>query len=171
MQQYFQIDPEIDGGKYKMKGEVKAAHRAEFQVQDYPMVHIAGIHKAYNVNLTNEFRAFDVTPQMWRILVTLQAKDGYSIGHLSEITLIEQSHLSRMIDSMERDDLLIRKEQMRDKRIKLVHLTRKGRKLFVQLLPIVLDQYDKVLSGFSSDEISTLMEYLGRIRVNMTTHI
>ncbi len=135
------------------------------------MVHIAAIHKAYNVTLANEFRTFDVTPQMWRVLVTLQARDGYSIGHLSDITLIEQSHLSRLIDTMERDKLVDRQAQSRDKRIKLVQITRQGRALFQELLPLVMSQYDKVLSGFSPKEIAKLMDYLGRMRKNLSSNL
>ncbi len=150
-----------------MKSKTASFKNSEFIVQDFPMVHIAAIHKAYNVTLANEFRSFEVTPQMWRILVTLQAKNGYSIGHLSDITLIEQSHLSRLIDTMELDKLVDRQSQSRDKRIKLVQITQKGRSLFEEILPIAMSQYDKILSGFSRDEIDNLMGFLGRIRRNL----
>jgi MarR family transcriptional regulator, organic hydroperoxide resistance regulator len=150
-----------------MKSQAASFKKSEFNVQDFPMVHIAAIHKAYNVTLANEFRSFDVTPQMWRILVTLQAKDGYSLGHLAEITLIEQSHLSRLIDTMENDRLVKRQAQNRDRRIRLVKITAKGQSLFEDLLPIVMSQYDKILAGFDKQEISKLMEFLGRLRVNL----
>jgi len=150
-----------------MKSQAASFKNTEFNVQDFPLVHIAAIHKAYNVTLANEFRSFEVTPQMWRILVTLQSKNGYSIGHLSDVTLIEQSHLSRLIDTMEQDKLVDRRSQSRDKRIKLVQITRKGRSLFEEMLPIAMSQYDKILTGFSRDEIDSLMGFLGRIRRNL----
>ena len=153
-----------------MKSQTASFKKTKFNVQDIPMVHIAAIHKAYNVMLANEFRSFEVTPQMWRILVTLQAKNGYSIGHLSDITLIEQSHLSRLIDTMEQDKLVDRKSQSRDKRIKLVQITRKGCLLFEEILPIAMSQYDNILSGFSRDEIDNLMGFLGRIRKNLSSN-
>ena len=152
-----------------MNSQTLSQQKTEFNVQDFPMVHMAAIHKSYNVILGNEFRNFDVTPQMWRVLVILQAKDGYSIGHLSDITLIEQSHLSRIIETMEGDDLVIRHAQTRDKRIRQVHITQKGRALFEDLLPIVLAQYGTVLTGFDQSETAKLMEFLGRIRTNLRT--
>jgi DNA-binding MarR family transcriptional regulator len=150
-----------------MNSQTLSQQKTEFNVQDFPMVHMAAIHKSYNVILANEFRNYDVTPQMWRVMVMLQAKDGYSIGYLSDITLIEQSHLSRIVETMEGDDLVIRQAQSRDKRIRQVHITPKGRALFEELLPLVLAQYDIVLTGFSQSETAKLMEFLLRIRVNI----
>ena len=153
-----------------MKSITSAKTKSEFSVQDFPMVHMAAIHKTYNAILAKEFRGKDVTPQMWRVLVTLQAKDGYSLGHLAEITLIEQSHLSRLIDTMESEQLVKSQAQSRDKRIKLVYITRRGRVLFKELLPIVMAQYDKILAGFDVQETNKLMEFLGRLRANLNSN-
>jgi DNA-binding MarR family transcriptional regulator len=68
---------------------------------------------------------------------------------------------------MELDKLVDRQSQSRDKRIKLVQITQKGRSLFEEILPIAMSQYDKILSGFSRDEIDNLMGFLGRIRRNL----
>jgi len=142
-----------------------------YSVQDYPMVHMAAIQKSYNANLAHEFRALEITPQIWRVLATLQEKEGHTLGLLSEITLIEQSHLSRMIDSMEREKLVTRKSQSRDKRFKLVHLTSRGRQLFEELLPTALAQYDMAFRDFSEQEKSQFMDFLKRARTNLSSNI
>jgi DNA-binding MarR family transcriptional regulator len=68
---------------------------------------------------------------------------------------------------MEQDGLIERRTAKRDKRYSLVHATPAGRAKFSEILPTVMRQYQRALSGFSRGEVATLVNLLGRIEENV----
>ena len=48
-----------------------------------------------------------------------------------------------------------------------LYLTAAGRRKFEEALPTVLWNIDRVVDGFSTDELRTLMDFLDRMRDNV----
>lgn len=110
---------------------------------------------------------FGVTLSAWRVMAALHHKDGQRVGQLSEMTSIEVSTLSRVLDMMQEKKLVERRRPMDDARTVTAHLTPAGYALTVRIIPIARYYETVALSDFSADEIETLRKLLKRAFGNM----
>ncbi len=117
---------------------------------------------------SEEVRPLGTTLQEWRVLAALRERDGRRMGDLSDTTSIEVSTLTRLVDSMEKKGLVVRRRDAEDARAVLLHVTPAGRRLTRRVLPIA-DRYEAVaLAGFNAAEAKTLKAALRRLYANMS---
>lgn len=76
---------------------------------------------------------------------------------------IRRSSVTGMLQTMEKNGLLVREKDLSDARIKRVHLTEKGRELDRKLRQWIRDLEEEMLGGFSSEERDLLRQMLFRI--------
>ena len=123
----------------------------------------ARIAAAFNA----EMRQIGASLQVWRVLAALREKDGRRMGDLSETTSIEVSTLTRLVDNMEKDGLVVRRRDSGDARAIALHVTASGRRLTQRIVPIA-ERYEAVaLAGFSAGEAEILKAALRRLYANM----
>ena len=96
----------------------------------------------------------------WRTLSILAEKDGATINDLSEYSFIERSALSRLLETMEDDDLIERRTRTDDRRTTEVHLTRKGQQMFAEMLPVRRRVFKQASAGLSRGEIAQMMQII-----------
>ena len=75
--------------------------------------------------------------------------------------------MTRSVDALEERGLVRRRRELRDRRHVQIHLTATGHRKFEEVLPTVLWNIDRVVAGFSPDELDTLMDFLRRMRDNV----
>jgi DNA-binding MarR family transcriptional regulator len=146
--------------------EVTAA-AASFHVADWPMHYLLAIVRCHVRNMGMVLLPFECGPLVWRVLSIVCERERCSIGQLAEISVIERSNLSRIVDGMERDGLVAKVGHVRDKRQTRVAVTAKGRALFARSLPAVLDYYRQFLGGISPDERTVFMRVLKKVERNV----
>lgn len=117
--------------------------------------------------LTRKFKPYDITPEQWGLLNRLWEKDGISQKELSEITMKDQTTVTRILDKLERKGLIKRQTCPNDRRSFLIFLTDTGRNLEDQLVPIAYEVLDEALQGISEKEIKQLKVLLNRIFINV----
>ncbi|MFQ5535315.1 MAG: MarR family winged helix-turn-helix transcriptional regulator [Sphingomonadales bacterium] len=105
----------------------------------------------------------------WRVLAVLHARDRRSIGELAAYTVMDQSTLSRVIDQMERDGLVERRQGRLDSRVVEVHILEAGNKAFDTILPKAMREMDFALKNFSEEERQALFRLLHKILDNIRT--
>jgi DNA-binding MarR family transcriptional regulator len=114
-----------------------------------------------------EVRPLGATLPMWRVLAALRERDGRRMGELSATTSIEVSTLTRLVDQMERKDLVVRRRDPEDARAVALHVTAAGKRLTRRIVPIA-ERYEKVaLKGFAPAEADALRSALRRLYGNM----
>ena len=125
----------------------------------------AGARIAAAVNA--EMRQIGASLPVWRVLAVLREKDGRRMGDLSETTSIEVSTLTRLVDNMEKDGLVVRRRDSGDARAISLHVTASGRRLTQRIVPIA-ERYEAVaLKGFTAGEVAVLKKALRRLYDNM----
>ncbi len=118
--------------------------------------------------LLEKLRPHGVTVQRWRVLMVLANEGPKNISQLVDLTFIPQSGLSRVVDQMERDRLVVRSSTDEDSRRVTVSITDEGRAIYQQLVPVVRDYADALTRGFSKDERKNLAAFLGRVQSNLS---
>ena len=119
------------------------------------------------LDLKNDLRPVKMTLSRWRTLSVLNASDGRSMGELADYMVIEQAALSRIVDQMERDKLVIRRLAHNDNRVVQVFLTAAGRRMFKKIRPLELRHFAKLIKGFKQTDQQSLEASLHRLWQNI----
>lgn len=98
----------------------------------------------------------DITFDEWMILGPIWNLKGASQKECGEITTKDKTAVTRIINSLEEKNLVVRVSDQIDKRIKRIVLTRKGEKLFDDILPIIEKTRFQMNNDISEDELKTL---------------
>ncbi len=123
---------------------------------------------AINRRLHRNFRQYkvNITPEQWTVLLCLWEKDGVTQQELCDATLRDKPSMTRLIDNMERQNLVVRIAGTTDKRINLIHLTRTGRDLEEMSRFVANKTLKEALRGLSMEELSIGQEVLRRVFLN-----
>lgn len=124
---------------------------------------------AYHLNgdLVEKLRRQRINVTRWRILAVLAMGDGITINEVVERAMMQQSALSRALMNMEKEDYVRRVARRDDARYVEVFLTDKGRALFNSLNVVVRRRQQRLLEGFSPQELATAFALIRRMSQNM----
>ena len=99
----------------------------------------------------------------WRVLATLNDEDGAMITTLARISLLEQSHLTKIVDQMERRGWVTRRPDPVDARRVRVFLTDEGRELATDLVVDARAHEEGLLSRLSPEEAAAIKPVLKQL--------
>jgi DNA-binding MarR family transcriptional regulator len=110
---------------------------------------------------------YDITPDQWSILSRLSEQDGISQNELGGRIAKEKTNIARMIEVMERKQLVRRQVSDEDQRQRMVYLTPLGIKTYQNLIPIAQSILDQARQGFTDAEIAYLITMLNQVYENL----
>lgn len=110
---------------------------------------------------------YPITVDQWRIFSLLWESDGLCQRHMAEAIDKDKASLARTLDIMEKQSYLIRVPDQKDRRQKLVYLTKQGKQLQEKLLPIVEQTLEETRGELSETEVDTLKSLLCQIIRNL----
>lgn len=112
-----------------------------------------------------------LTTQQWAVLGALSrpaAKDGMSVGDLARYLLVSRQNLSGLISRMERDGHVAIEPDGRDRRSRLITITRSGHEVWnKEAIPRINEYYEQALTGFSVTDLTHTLHYLLKLLDNM----
>jgi len=117
--------------------------------------------------ISRRLERYGLTLPMYRVMAALWQRGGQSLGDLSEMTTVEISTLSRLVGVMQRKGLLSRTRPDSNARTVEINLTKSGRALVEQLIPLAQRHEQVGLEGFAPDEIAALKKNLVTVYRNL----
>ena len=126
------------------------------------------VSAAINRKLSNNFKHYgvNITPEQWTVLIYLWEKDGVTQQELCNATFKDKPSMTRLIDGMERLNLVVRISSKEDRRINLIHLTRTGRDIEEKSRFIANKTLKEALKGLTIEEMSISQETLRKVFAN-----
>ena len=110
-----------------------------------------------------QLREHGLTVGRWQVLSVLSRFDGSRIGTIADLSGGEQPAVSRVIDQMERDGLVVRRPSLMDSRAVEVWITERGRALTARLMPEAEVFVERMFRKLSPAEIRGLTKILERL--------
>ena len=101
-----------------------------------------------------------LTEQQWRVIRALAEVNGLESKELAGRTLILRPSLTGIIDRLERDGLVLRKKDKDDGRKTCIWMTRKARRLYESIMPLVEAEYSDMQHCFSEKKWDLLYDSL-----------
>ena len=109
----------------------------------------------------------NLTIEQWSVLYQLWKKDGSSQQDLCLSTFRDKPSITRLVDNLEKLQLVKRVPSASDRRINLVYLTRQGVKMEEQTLELAEETLNEALTGIPSENINLCKEILQQVYDNL----
>jgi len=115
--------------------------------------------------LAKAIEEFGITPEQWTVMATLWITGKpLNQSEITQLTMKDKHTVSRIVQRLERDGLIEKKNDPHDARITIIRPTRKGASLKEKVPRCVLRHFDKILSDYSDEEVNALIASLKRLR-------
>ncbi len=109
----------------------------------------------------------NLTIEQWSVLYQLWKHDGSSQQELCKRTFRDKPSITRLVDNLEKLQLVKRVPSETDRRINLVYLTKQGMKLEEQTMNIAEETLNEALTGISPEHVSLCKEILQQVYDNL----
>jgi len=122
-----------------------------------------GYQRAWAI-LREEIDQYDLTPPQFALLAFLWQQDGLTQVELSEKGQIDRSTIGGLIDRLERNGLLERRQHPQDRRAYRIYLTEHGRSMESTLSACAERSLKKLTCGLNENEVKELRRMLDILR-------
>jgi MarR family transcriptional regulator, organic hydroperoxide resistance regulator len=110
---------------------------------------------------------FPITPPQFTALLWLHEEGDMTIGELSQRMYLACSTTTDLVDRMEKNGVVERIRDDRDRRVVRIHMLDKGKAIIQDVLAARQAYLAEVLTRFSSDELKELEKYLSLLYQEM----
>jgi len=139
------------------------------RVIDSSIAYLVGrTSRAIIKRLTKKFAdaGFDVSYEQWSILIHLYRRDGQTQQELSNIAVKDKAAITRLLNVLEKKNIVLRIPDRTDKRSKLVYLTNKAKEFRKDLMALVEEMLEEAEQGVSLEEMEQCRATLNKIFLN-----
>lgn len=124
----------------------------------------------YNAAMSSEMAEQGLTTPQMRSLAVLSVIDGILIRELAVYAVVQQSTLSRALDTLDQSGLIRRETDQQDSRATRVFITKSGREVYDRLWPHMSAAYDAMFKGIDGAEKQAFVGTLQTILRNIRKH-
>ncbi|MCX6298845.1 MAG: MarR family transcriptional regulator [Bacteroidetes bacterium] len=120
--------------------------------------------------LQKNFRAagLEITIEQWSVLYHLWKEDGLSQQELCNRTFRDKPSITRLIDNLEKQNLVNRLPSTTDRRINLVALTNKAKDMQQLTIDLANQTMNEALNGVKKEDIDLVKQIFQRVYDNLT---
>lgn len=111
----------------------------------------------------------NLTIEQWSVLYQLWKHDGTSQQELCTRTFRDKPSITRLVDNLEKLQLVKRVPSEADRRINLVYLTKAGMRLEEQTMTLAEQTLNEALTGIPSEQVNLCKEILQQVYDNLVT--
>ena len=136
------------------------------------VLYLAGhITKTIHNQLTAAFAAHRIplTVEQFSLLSTLWYNDGMNQQSLAIALNRDKTTIARMVQIMEKNNLLVKVADKSDMRNKLIYTTNKGKNLQEQAVRLAGELYVRALDGLDENALAKTIQMLQSINKNLVS--
>ena len=119
--------------------------------------------------LQKKFNAagLNLTIEQWSVLYHLWKEDGKSQQELCNATFRDKPSITRLVDNLEKLQLVKRVASEKDRRINTIYLTKQALKLEEQTMELAEETLNDALAGVPADQVNLCKEVLQKVYDNL----
>lgn len=120
------------------------------------------------LNYSTAFKqlGLDITPEQWTILDSLSDQNGLSQKELASENFKDAPTISRILNVLERKELIERKQAKLDRRSFKIFLTEKGKKVVQKAQPLVKSLRKQGWQNLSDEDYQSFLKIMKQIFEN-----
>lgn len=136
---------------------------ADFSIDDQIGHVLRRAYQAASAHLARRLKPYDLKPQQFATLQRLRELGPTSQNRLGEAVDMPRANIHKMVQRLHDRGLVELRADPADARVRLVALSRQGRALAEELIPLDLASTEDALAPLSDGERRTLYRLLRRI--------
>ena len=109
----------------------------------------------------------EITIEQWSVLYHLWKEDGKSQQQLCEATFRDKPSITRLVDNLEKSNLVKRVAAKNDRRINLIYLTGEAKNLQEKTMSVANQTLNEALEGVSNEDIEMAKNVLQKVYDNL----
>ncbi len=121
--------------------------------------------RRYSQNVFNDL-SFDLTVDQWIVLKRIHESEGITQAEIADDVIKDNASVTRIIDQLVKKEVVNRQPHADDRRRFSLILTKKGVKLYDNILPVILRMRTQGIDGISERELKTTIKVLNKIAEN-----
>lgn len=106
----------------------------------------------------------DVTPEQFAVLITVHHNPGVSQTEIARRGYKEKTNVSRIVETLVKRGLLVRREDGADRRAFRIYLTEEGERLNRRIFPTVARLNETASATLTTSELQRLLDLLESVR-------
>ena len=111
----------------------------------------------------------EITIEQWSVLYHLWKEDGQSQQQLCEATFRDKPSITRLVDNLEKAQMVKRVAAKNDRRINLIFLTNEARELQDNTMEVANQTLNEALEGVKLEDIDIAKAVLQKVYDNLLT--
>jgi DNA-binding MarR family transcriptional regulator len=119
------------------------------------------LQKKFNV------AGLNITIEQWSVLYHLWKQEGISQQELCNATFRDKPSITRLVDNLEKSNLVKRVASENDRRINLIYLTKQGQKLQEETMAMADETLNEALITVPTDRVDVCKEVLQVVYDNL----
>jgi len=123
-------------------------------IQEITIYGIAYLYTLIDNKISNYFKDFDLSPAKFNTLMIIEhegKENGLSQVDICKKLLVTASNITKLLDRLDKDGLIIKHTQKGDRRVNLIKISKKGSELLDRAWPGYI-KLIKELSGLINSE-------------------
>lgn len=123
-------------------------------------------HRVVMSHVSNVLLPYNLSAPEWKLLGMLAENGGVKLAKLAELLGVEAPLVTSLVDSLEKKNLVRRKNDPQDKRAKIIEATKKALIMLEDIEPKILAKAGILFDGVSQDDLRTYLRVLDTIVKN-----
>jgi DNA-binding MarR family transcriptional regulator len=126
-------------------------------------------HSAFNKALLTHFKNNNISlsKEQWTILSVLWQEDGCSQQTLAEKTYKDKPGITRLVDNLEKENLVERRPDSKDRRLNLIFLTSQGKAIENDVMTVVEQTIKSAIEGIAPENLQIVKETFLKVYQNL----
>ncbi|HBC96136.1 MarR family winged helix-turn-helix transcriptional regulator [Clostridium sp. MT-14] len=122
--------------------------------------------KIFSETMEQRLSPYSITRPQWVAIYYIYTSNSITQRVLADKMSVKEPTVVRLIQKMEQEGLLTRFGIAGDKRVKQLHLTKKGTNLYHELLPVAEKFMNDTIEGISKENLQILKDTLSMMVYN-----
>ncbi len=139
-------------------------HKEDLDFTSFISFRIGALARDLARYFNSRFAEYNITIGQALVIFFLLDKDGSSVKDIAQALQLDSPAVSRLIDRLLKEKLIIRKEDNEDRRTLQIFLTDKGRSLAEKVLPISAGFNQSLKERLGEKEFLALQESISEIK-------
>lgn len=109
----------------------------------------------------------DITIEQWSVLYHLWKEDGLSQQQLCDATFRDKPSITRLVDNLEKLQLVKRVASKNDRRMNMIYLTKEAKELQILTMELANKTLNESLEGVTNEQIDIAKMVLQKVYDNL----
>ena len=138
-----------------------------FVLDDYLFYNLNHVSALYQDGMDRALRKLGIDQASWRVLSLLSEDQTNRVGDIARRGMMKVATLSRRLERMVTDGLVLREMGCEDRRTVHVSLTPAGREKLSHARRVSAELFDSAVGGITGDELTATIRVIKHMRENL----